>query len=226
MTAQEDEASERLLVALRALASPVRLQILRALIVPTRAADIRARAANERAGFGPDRTVGRTTVIEHLDVLEKADLVRRVGDSFVVHQQGLVAVLQQLGELARLRALIEVDVEATRASPAPASQPLPIWPRVLVVNGPDAGRAVALQGAGPWRIGRGSECEVSLTHDPHVSRVQAEILRATVGFRLRVNDASKNPVFVDFARVDPGASSDVRSGSALSVGATMLVLQT
>lgn len=217
---------DRLLGALRALASPVRMQILRALVVPMRAADIRVRAAGDRAGLGADRTVGRTTVIEHLDVLVSAGLVRRVGDVYAVDQQGVVAVLQEIGELARLRALVEIDVEATRASPSPATQPLPIWPRVLVVNGPEAGRAVALQGAGPWRVGRGSECEVALTHDPHVSRVHAELQSASGRFSLRVNETSKNPVFTDFALVAPGRSAELRAGSTLLVGATILVLQT
>ena len=216
---------ERLLSALRALASPVRLQILRALVVPMRAADIRVRAASERAGLGADRTVSRTTVIEHLDVLEEAGLVRRVGDSYAVDQQGVVAVLQEIGELARLRALVEVDVEATRVTPSPGAQPLPVWPRILVASGPGAGRAVALKGEGPWRIGRGSECEVALQHDPHVSRVHAELSRIGGQFAIQVSGTSKNPVFVDFALLAPGARAELRDGSALSVGATMLVLQ-
>lgn len=216
---------ERLLATLRALASPVRLQILRALVVPARASEIRVRAAGGRAGLGADRTVGRTTVLEHLAVLEDAGLVRRVGDAYAVDQQGVVAVLQEIGELARLRALVEVDVEATRASPPPATQPLPLWPRVLVLTGPQAGRAVALTGSGPWRIGRGSACEVPLTHDPHASRVHAEIARVEQGFRLSVSDAAKNPVFVDFGLLAPGAWADLRPGSALLVGATTLVLQ-
>ncbi|HET6404820.1 MAG TPA: FHA domain-containing protein [Candidatus Thermoplasmatota archaeon] len=225
MVPREETESERLLVRLRALASPVRLQILRALVVPTRAGDLRVRAARERAGLDAGRTVGRPTVIEHLDVLEGAGLVRRVGDAYAVDQQGVVALLQDLGELARLRALIEVDVEATRIAPPPAIQPLPVWPRALIANGPSAGRAIALDGAGPWRLGRGAECEVSLGHDPHVSREHATLEREGTGFVVRVSPQAKNPLFVDFVPVEPGARAAARGGSLLLVGATLVVLQ-
>lgn len=220
-----DETTEALLVRLRALASPVRVQILRALVSPSRAADLRIRAAGERAGLLAERFLGRTTIIEHLDVLEAAGLVRRVGDLYVVDQQAMVALLQDLGDLARLRALVEVDVEVTRAAPAPLAQPLPRLPRVLVANGPMAGRGFALEGAGPWRMGRGAECEVALAHDPHVSRVHATLERSPSGHVVRVASAAKNPVFVDFAQVAPGEVADVRAGALLWVGATLLVLQ-
>lgn len=214
-----------LLLRLRALASPVRLQILRALVVPARSSDIRVRAAGERAGLGAERVVGRSTVIEHLDVLERAGLVRRLGESYAVDQQAMVALLQDLGDLARLRALVEVDVEVTRAGPRPTAQPLPNLPRVLLANGPDAGRGIALEGAGPWRIGRGADCEVSLGHDPHVSRVHVTLEKAEGAFAAHVSSAAKNPVFVDFAQVAPGEAMPLRVGALLSVGATLLVLQ-
>ncbi|HVM45203.1 MAG TPA: FHA domain-containing protein [Candidatus Thermoplasmatota archaeon] len=218
-------ATERLMMRLRALASPVRLQLLKALVTPSRSADVRVRAAGERAGLGAERFLGRSTVIEHLDVLMEAGLVRRIGDSYVTDQQAMVALLQDLGELARLRALVEVDVEVTRAAAAPAVQPLPHLPRALVANGPDAGRAFALTGSGPWRVGRGADCELSLPHDPHVSRLHVTLELAPPGFLVRVASAAKNAVFVDFAQLPPGESLAVRPGALLLVGATLLALQ-
>lgn len=220
-----DETTERLLLRLRALASPVRLQILKALVTPARAADLRIRAAGERAGLGAERFLGRTTLIEHLDVLADAGLVRRIGETYATDQQAMVALLQDVGELARLRALVEVDVEVTRAGPAPKLQPLPRLPRVLVANGPEAGRAFGLEGGGPWRVGRGTECEVPLGHDPHVSRVHVSLQRDDGGFRAHVLPTAKNPVFVDFAQLAAGETRSVRAGALLSVGATLLVLQ-
>lgn len=225
MTEHLDETNDRLLVRLRALASPVRLAILRALVTPSRPTALRIRAAGERAGLDAERFLGRTTLLEHLDVLSDAGLVRRIGDDYATDQQAVVALLQDLGELARLRALVEVDVEQTRASTGPAVQPLPLWPRVLLLNGPEAGRAVMLRGQGPWRLGRGSECEVALAHDPHVSRVHAHLSRLDETYSIRVGERAKNAVFVDFARLAPGASQELRAGSVLSIGATLVALQ-
>ena len=221
----EDVATESLLARLRALASPVRLAILRALVTPTRASDLRVRAGGERAGLTAARFLGRTTLLEHLDVLVDAGLVRRIGETYALDQQAVVALLQDLGELARLRALVEVDVEVTRAAAAPALQPLPRLPRALVANGPEAGRAYALEGNGPWRIGREPTCDVALAHDPHVSRVHVTVERDGSHFIGHVAPTAKNPVFVDFAQLAPGASAPMRAGTLLLVGATALVLQ-
>lgn len=220
-----DDASDGLLLRLRALASPARLQILRALIVPTRSQEIRVHAAAERAGLGAERVLGRSTVIEHLDILEAAGLVRRIGDSYAVDQQGMVAFLQDLGALARLRAIVEVDVEATREAKEPTVEPAIAPPRALVANGPDAGRAFTLAGPGPWRIGRGAECEIVLAHDPHVSRVHATLRRAADGFTIDVARAAKNPLFVDFRAWPPGATAPAHAGAVVLVGASLLALQ-
>lgn len=221
----EDAATQTLAARLQALASPVRLQILRALVVPTRAPDVRVAAARERAGFEPQRFLSRSTVIEHLELLVRAGLVRRIGEQYVVDQQAMVAFLQELGDLARLRALIEVDVEATRATKAAAPAPLPPGPRLVLVGGTETGRAFELAGAGPWRIGRSPGSAVPLTHDPHVSRTHVTLERDGEGYRAVVSEAAKNPALVDFAPVAPGASARLQAGSILSVGATLLVLQ-
>lgn len=223
---EADPATARVLARLRALGSPVRLRILKALESPTRAADLRVPAGRERSGFESERHLGRTTVLEHLDVLREAGLVRRVGDAYVVDQQGMVAFLQDLSDLGRLRAVIEVDVESTRVATAPRAplQP-PEAPRLVLVGGPEAGHAFAVHGAGPWRIGRSSSCEVPLAHDPHVSRIHASLVRTDAGLVVRVEPGAKNGALIDFAMVDPGNEARVRNGSILVVGATTLVLQ-
>lgn len=222
---REDALAERLLARLQALASPVRLRLLNALVVPTRAPDLKVPAARERTGFERQRFLGRSTIIEHLEVLEKAGLVRRVGEQYVVDQQGMVVFLQDVSDLAKLRALIEVDVESTRPSRAISADALPPAPRVVIVGGPQAGRAFALAGRGPWEIGRAPTCDIALSHDPHVSRLHVSITQASTGHEARVVEAAKNAAWVDFARLEPGSSCPIRSGSILSVGATTLVLQ-
>lgn len=222
---EADPSTARMLARLRALGSPVRLRILKALESPTRAADLRIPAGRERSGFGSERHLGRTTVLEHLDVLREAGLVRRVGDAYVVDQQGLVAFLQDIGDLGRLRAVVEVDVESTRAAAAPRQETPPALPRLVLVGGPESGRAFAVHGEGPWRIGRAPPCEVPLRHDPHVSRVHASLTRSGEAFSLRVEEAAKNGAVVDFATVPAGSSAPLRTGSILVVGATTLVLQ-
>lgn len=223
--AEGDAASDRLLLRLRALASPVRLQILRALVVPSRSQDLRIRAAGERAGLGAQRFLGRSTIIEHLDILEAAHLVRRMGEAYVVDQQEMVAFLQDIGDLARLRAIVEVDVETTRAAAVPPAQPLVTPPRLLVVNGPKAGQAFALTGGGPWRVGRDASCEVALAHDPHVSRLQLTLHRLETGLFAESSGSAKNAALLDFAPLPPGERVPVRPGAILFVGATALAVQ-
>lgn len=222
----DDDQTERILTRLRALASPPRLALLKALVTPSRSTELRVRAASERVGFEPVRNLSRSGVIEHLEVLVDAGLVRRMGETYVTDQQAVVALLQDLGDLARLRALVEVDVEVTRAAPPPHLQPVPVFPRVLVANGPEAGRAFQLEGEGPWRVGRGAESEISLAFDPHVSRAHVVLERDAEGYLARVAPTAKNPVFVDFAKVSAGEAMRARPGALLSLGATLLVLQT
>lgn len=221
----QDDHSDKLLVHLRALASPVRLRLLKSLVSPTRAPDVRVPAGRARAGFEPQRFLGRSTVIEHLEVLVQAGLVRRVGEEYVVDQQGMVALLQDLGALAKLRALIEVDVESTRPAKPPLDAELPPTPRLTIVSGPEAGRAFGLVGDGPWELGRAPGCDIPLPHDPHVSRLHVLVARAADGFTVRVADVAKNAAWVDFARMEPGALAAVRPGAVVTVGATTLVLQ-
>lgn len=220
----EDEM-DRLFARLQALASPVRLRLLQALVRPTRAPDLKVAAARERTGFEAQRLLGRSTVISHLDVLEQAGLVRRVGEEYVVDQQGMVAFLQDLSDLAKLRALIGVDVESTRPTKPFAGAAMPPAPRLVIASGPEAGRAFALSGAGPWEVGRAPACHAPLTHDPHVSRLHVLVRREADGFVVAVADVAKNAAWVDFERLEPGASVRARSGSIVTVGATTLVLQ-
>lgn len=186
---------------------------------------MRIPADRERMGFEPQRFLSRSTVIEHLDVLERAGFVRRIGEEHVADQQGMVAFIEDVSDLAKLRAVIEVDVESTHAARPQPGLELPAPPRLVIVGGTEAGRAFGLGSSGPWELGRAPACDVALTHDPHVSRSHVSISRTQGGHVARVVDAAKNPVWVDFARVDPGSSVVLRPGSILTVGATTLVLQ-
>ena len=220
--------AERLSELLKTLASPVRLRILEALREPTRPVHIRLRAGEERGGLSADRVLSRPAIVQHLQILEAAELVRRVGDEgYVIDQATIFSIVQELGGLARIRAVTSLDVGVTREAPPPRAAAPPEGPRLLVVGGPEEGRAFPLSGDGPWTVGRASECSVRIDYDAHVSRLHATIARRRDG-ALQVTPApsAKNPLAVDFAPPrDPVTPSTLAPGAVLVVGSSRLVYQ-
>lgn len=218
------DADDRLTAILKALSSPVRLRILEALREPTRAVDVRLRAGEERQGFSADRILSRPAIVQHLQVLEEVGLVKRVGEGYVVDQATMFDVVQELGGLARIRAVRGIDVDTTReARPAPPAT-LPPPPRLVVVGGPDEGHAFRLDGRGPWTLGRGDACDVRLVLDPGVSRLQATLHKLPTSVQIEAA-ATKNPVTVDYAPLQPGFRRTLAPGSVVGVGGTRVVYQ-
>ncbi len=227
---QPDAASaERLARYLRALASPIRIQLLAALRVPKDAADVRIAAGEERADLRADRTLTRTTIVHHLQTLEEVGLVARVeGDDgkFVVNQQVLFSIVEDLAGLTRLRPTVELDVGETRPVDERAPRPRVAGPRLVLVGGPREGETFPLAGPGPWTIGRASEADVRLDYDPHVSRRHAVVGRAPDGrFVIEGLPTSTNAAFLDFAPVRPGVLTPLAPGSIVLVGSSRLVFQ-
>lgn len=219
------EPVDRLTAILKALASPVRIRLLEALREPTRPVDVRLRAGEEKRGFSADRILSRPAIVQHLQVLEEVGLVRKVGEGYVVDQATMFEVVQELGGLARIRAVRGIEVDATReARPAPAAA-LPPPPRLVVVGGPDEGRGHRLEGRGPWTLGRGEGCDVRLALDPGVSRLQATLHRLPTSVQVEAVAASKNPATVDYAPLQPGLRRTLAPGAVLGVGGTRLVYQ-
>lgn len=217
----------RLADALKVVASPTRLRLLQALRVPKKAAELRIPAEEDRGGLHPERLLSRTTLIEHLDVLEQAGLVDRLPEDagFVISQQDVFALVDSLGRLASIRPVVQVDVEVTRPSAQRTPGALPAPPRLVLVGGPAEGQGFALQGKGPWLVGRGAGAEVRLDYDPHVSRLQLRVQRATQGFVVEALRESTNPARLDFESLRPGHPVALRPGAVLAVGASRLVFQ-
>jgi two-component system response regulator HydG len=91
--------------------------------------------------------------------------------------------------------------------------------RLLVSEGPDAGRTFDLDGSHPSRllVGQSSACEVRL-EDPQVSRRHAAL--DVVGARLRITDlGSTNGTTIDGVAITEGYA---REGSVVRIGATAL----
>ncbi|HWH09096.1 MAG TPA: ArsR family transcriptional regulator [Candidatus Thermoplasmatota archaeon] len=217
---------ERVVAALRALSSVARLRILRQLGSPRQPSEIRVDGARERRGLRLDRILSRPAVSQHLAVLEKAGLVARGPDGYVIHQQSVFALLVELGALARIHPVVEVDVALTRTR-APETLPasIPPRPRLVLVGAQDERGVYPLQGRGPWRVGRSGEVDVRLWHDPHVSREHLVLTLAGDRLRVHVSPHAKNPVLVDLASVPGGGEADLAPGAVLVVGGSALVFQ-
>ncbi|HUR69920.1 MAG TPA: hypothetical protein VM370_11800, partial [Candidatus Thermoplasmatota archaeon] len=175
--------AEALANELKALASPLRLAILWSLRFPKKVADIRLPAGAEWAGFQAERSLTRSTVTHHVELLAGEGFVERVDEEgrYVVNQQRMFSFLEGLGGLARLKPVVDLDVRETVAVDAREPPPLPTGPRLLLVSGPKEGQALAFDGEGPWTIGRGPTAHLRLEYDPHVSRAHVVVSRDAAG---------------------------------------------
>jgi len=90
--------------------------------------------------------------------------------------------------------------------------------RLVVVEGPDAGSSVVLEG--PVLIGTSESCDLRLS-DPTVSRRHAAVAPAAGGVRVRDED-SRNGTFIGAVRV---RDADVAAGAELRVGTTLLRIE-
>jgi len=227
MTARFGELAARL----EALASPTRLELLHALRTPQTLGEIRVGASLSREGERPERSLARQSVSHHLEQLAGLGLIQTMpadkgrGEAWVLNPQGLFALLDELRGLAKLRPLLPPPGEAaTLVQPAARATDLPALPRLLVAYGREDGAAFALQGPGPWRVGRSLACDVPLDHDPFASAEHARLERDAGGFRLR-DLGSRNGTWVDWERLRPQDAVPLRPGAALTVGRSVLVLQ-
>lgn len=219
--------AESLANALKSLASPLRLAILWSLRFPKRVGDIRLPAAAEWSGFQAERTLARSTIIHHVELLESMGFVERIDGEgrLVVHQQRMFAFLEELGALARLKPVVDLDVDETHALDAREPPSLPLGPRLLLVAGPKEGHALDLSGAGPWLVGRGAEAHLRIDYDPHVSRGHVELSRRAGGFAARVVRGAKNPAQLNYRPLRENEEKPMKAGDVLTVGSSRLVLQ-
>lgn len=224
--AQVDEMAQDL----EALASPTRLRLLWALRSPKKASAVRVPASQARDGLPKDRALSRPAVVQHLDVLEDAGLVQPLdatqGSRYVVDHQRVFRLLKDLGRLAEIEPLVDVDVDETIHATAAPKGGLPDGPKFVSADGPSAGEAFALEGKGPWLLGRSREADVALDWDPHVSDKHARIHRDEDGaFVLEALSEATNPVQLNFEPVARGKREPLIAGAVVTAGASTLVFQ-
>ncbi|HWH08541.1 MAG TPA: helix-turn-helix domain-containing protein [Candidatus Thermoplasmatota archaeon] len=212
---------DALAARLKALANEKRLRLLDFLRQPRHAEEV----ASELG-------VARQTAHEHLQVLVEAGFVERiVGGSggpgavrFALATRELFALQEDLAARGAEPSVPEGRQATVRVEPS-GLQAGARGPRLVMVKGRRVGQARALQGEGPWTIGREATSFACLDYDPFVSLRHAEV--RNVGGELRVVDlASKNGTTVDWRPLPRGGWARIENGAVIGVGKTLLVLRT
>lgn len=232
--------------ALGALASPTRLQILRALRTPKVLAEIHVRAPES------DRNIARQTVREHLNKLIQVGMVstrevdRAYGDTveFVANHQTLYALSEEMRGLSRVRPAIEPEGAtvhsanarprandasvATRGTPSSSARA----PRLVMVKGLDEGTIFALRPAAEtaarneWLIGRRRGVAVALDFDPYVSSENSRIIWRDGAHVIENLPDSRNGTSVNFVPLAAGEARALRHGDIVGVGRSLLAYWT
>lgn len=220
------DAFEAPAAALKSLAHPKRLRLLRFLAEPHSLEEIAS-----------ELHVARQSAQEHLDQLLAAGFVeprRGRGDHgpvthYVVVVARLFDVYEQLGQRVGIieRELDEHVHVPLRTSPLGAAgvRGQLHGPRLTIVHGMRVGHTTVLDGAGPWLLGRDPAASVCLDYDPFVSGRHAEVRRATGGFEL-ADLYSSNGTYRDWERLGRGAAAPLANGALVRVGKTLLHFRT
>lgn len=220
---------------LEVLASPTRLELLHVLREPRPLHEIRVHASRSRTGERIGRPISRQAVTRHLEVLQEADLVRRLpgeggreGDRYLLNHEHVFALVDEVRNLAKLRPLARDGLEPGRTlARGEADAPkLPPGPRLLVAYGRDDGVSFSLDGppGTRWRIGRAPGSEVHLDYDPYLSGTHAILDRDEHGIVLRDSE-SRNGTWVNWRRLAHDQVRILAPGDLLTVGRSLLVFQ-
>jgi len=224
----------RLAAMLKALASPVRLQLLQALRAPRLLSEIRLRPAR-KDGRAEGRSINRVSVRGHLESLLRIGAVRaipvprdgRLMTHYVLDYGQLFALTQELQQLARLQP--EAGVLDGTMLGAPAEPRLSRdQPRLVLANGIREGQAFPLRAEGrrgQWLVGRSPEAGVLLEYDPYVSMENSRINLAGGAFTIVDLPASRNGTAVNWRPLAKNAPCPLANGDVVTVGRSTLVFQ-
>lgn len=228
---------ETLAKALEALASVVRIQILRAIRAPRTVTEIKVQANRESRHEGlQDRLVARQTVKEHLDRLVEVGVVRtresqrdkRSTLEYVVNHQGLFLLAESFRSLAHLRPQEPVE-GATVMDPRRTRGHKARGPCLVLVKGLDEGRtfplATARPGSGSWVIGRRGGLAVALDYDPYVSSENAEVVQEDGKFMVRDLPENRNGTHLNFEPLPRGGTRALQTGDIIGVGRSLLMFR-
>ncbi|MCA1810932.1 MAG: FHA domain-containing protein, partial [Halobacteriales archaeon] len=221
---------------LKALASPVRLELLQLLQSPRMLGEIRLRPGrSDRAGM-PGRSLSRVTVRQHLDSLLKIGAVQvvpllrdgRLLNHFVVDHRQLFALTEELRQLARIRPEGDLLPDGTRPGPGHAAAAVQ-GPRLALVNGAREGQWFPLESGGgqdaSWLIGRRPGADILLDYDPYVSVENTQVLRRGDAFSIVDLPASRNGTLLNWETVPKGRPQPLANGDVVGVGRSTLVFR-
>lgn len=234
-------APKNLAHALEILANENRLEILGQLRIPRTVTEIELRPPSARAGENPDRAISRQAVRVHLQKLAELGLVvsrrsRRglvVADEFTVNRARLYALMEEIRELTVVPAnqgeFLPQETLVGAPSEAPARGHVP---RLVIAKGIPEGRAFALTAAAAegasrgWVIGRKVGLAVTLDYDAFVSSQNSEITLEGGGYRLHDLRSNRNGTYLNWRKLDKGATVPLAHGDVISVGRSVLVFRT
>ena len=221
----EDE--DALAAALKSLAHPKRLKLLRFLLTPSSVESV-------ADALG----IARQSAQEHLDQLAALGLVERTrGEGErgpVTHYVTVVHRVFEVHDLfgARvgvLAAELDEDVQVAHRTRVDRHETRPAGltdqPRLTIVHGMRVGQTTPLAGGGPWLLGRDPQATFSVDYDPFASARHAEIRRTATGFEI-VDAFSSNGTFVDWQRLARGGAVRIENGSLLRLGKTLALFRT
>lgn len=232
------ERDEALAQRFSALASSVRLALLREVAVPRTVTEIRVKpSAAAAGGGGADRSVSRQTVREHLDRLVAAGLVlpretersRGPTTEYVLNHQELYALAEEFREMARLRPAAELAL-ATLDGPDRRETGNLAGPCLLLVKGLGEGRAFDLaprrgDGRDEWVIGRRRGVDVSLDYDRFVSTENALVTLENGAYAIADVPESRNGTLVNFRALERGEKKRLANGDLVGVGRSLLLFR-
>lgn len=221
---------------LRVLSAPNRLILLRKLQLPHAIGDIHLKPFRKDPDRDPDRPISRQAVDKHLGKLQALGLVRsrtvergnREVTEYVVDQAGLFQLVEDLRALGRIRPPADLAPDQTEGDTPPAEDRWPTppdGPALLLVGGPQEGRAFPLAGSGPWTVGRDEACDAALPYDPFVSSKNTIVTRRRGAVRVRDVEGSRNGTWVNWRRVPADEDRRVEPGDVLGVGRSLLVFR-
>lgn len=227
--------------ALEILANENRLEILGQLRTPRTVTEIELKPPSTRAGENPDRAISRQAVRVHLQKLSDLGLVvsrrsRRglmVADEYTVNRARLYALMEDIRELTVVPAhtpdFLPQETLLGKPSPTPSRGNVP---RLVIAKGIPEGRAFALvaptanaPGRG-WVIGRKPGLTATLDYDPFISSQNTEITLEAEGFQIHDLRSNRNGTYLNWRKLDKGASEPLAHGDVIGVGRSVLVFRT
>lgn len=214
---------------LRVLGVPNRLELLRKLQVPRAATEIEL-TAHRRDENRPGRFISRQAVDGHLTQLEALGLLvarraKREGrqvTEYVLDHGRLFTVADELRRIGLLRPSVSLATATPGTSSATTSLDLPTGPALVLANGPMEGSVFALDGSGPWTVGRERPATILLAHDPFVSKLNSTLERRGDGFVISNQSAARNGTRVNWRTLETNERAELVSGDAIGVGRSLL----